>query len=362
MVMKKRQPWTRLFVAATLLVAGLAYGEHFVSDVSALPKVFDLGEQRVWKVSFRTTAPTKADLFIHDADLKVVRHFSDPEFRSEHSFEWDGKDENGQAVPTQIYTYRIQTQDEQGDVIGENPFLLTAAQDTLAFWPKWDKEKKQIRFRLERDALVRVRVGLKDGPLLATPANWTPALKGRPSVPWDGWDQGRAVDYSEATNLHIHVDATSLPENFIYVRNPESAEPTDYAQAEWLKEAVAFNQSINPKQYRIAKSIVGTVKETGAVAIQTPWPLEEDGAFLLAEKAAVTVTFPELQGKDAANAYYEALYFLDGSFVTEADLQGSAVEYELDPERLGPGLHTLVVNVILGSGRVGTASLKIKVP
>jgi hypothetical protein len=158
------------------------------------------------------------------------------------------------------------------------------------------------------------------------------------------------------------VEAISLPDNYVLLADPSAKKPVAYAQARWLKDAVAFNQDIDPKQYRLAKSIVGTLSESSSVAIETPRPREADGSFVLKGREPISVKVPEMSEAQKANQFYEVSYYLDQYYVGESAVTGATVVYELDAKTLSAGSHVLVVNAVLGMGRVGTQSLKVTVP
>ena len=350
--------WAISAVLATVSVRA----EHTINDVNIDRPVLSVGEEPGCTISFLTDKPATARVFLYDQDTRLVRQLSRPEASKHHRFTWDLKDERGRHVPTQLYLYRIQTTDEVGDIMAEDPHLRSGAQDTLIYWPKWREAEKVIRFELERDSLVRVRVGLEEGPMIATVADWVPVFKRSPEVGWDGWDRDRVQYYGDADNLQIHVEAISLPDNYIYVRHAAQGRGVTYSQARWISDAVAFNRDLDPKSYRLAEGIVGRMDESSAVTIELPGEATEEEGFVLERTERIKIQVPTFSEAEKAHQFYEIIYFLDGVLQYEEQIERAHAEYEFEPKHLAPGSHTFVANVILGGGRVGTASLKVVVP
>jgi len=334
------------------------WAEHTIEGVHASTKQLVL-QKDDWTVCFQTSIPTTARIFIYNADMKVVRQLVQSAFKKEHTFSWDGKDTKGQPVPSQIYIYRIRTEDEGGTIHAVDPYLKTAAQDTLSYWGKWQSEEGKIQFNLERDALARVRVGIENGPMVATPAEWIPLRKGEPVVAWDGKDDDGVKDYSNEKNLRVHTDAISLPDNYIFVRNPKSEEPETYVQTRWVRDAVAFNEKIQPKKYRTASSVVEKTREKGILNILPGRAKRSaDGMLQIREVEEITISYPRVAEDARDGQLYEIQYYVDGAYVAEDMLQEGDAVYQIDPKKQSRGQHVLVVNAILGAGRIGTASLK----
>lgn len=339
-----------------------ARGDFFVSSESVNARVFDISGSTEWALSFVTTRATATRLFVYDQDTKLVRELHVDEFTPEHKYTWDFTNEKGKKVKPGLYFYRIQCKDEQGAIIGQDALYRTGAQNVLAHRAKWVKDSNIITFRLWRDALVRVRVGVEDGPLVATVADWVPIEKDRAQVVWDGWDPKHSVYYGDRKDLQIGVEAISLPDNYILVCDPKrDAKPGTYSDARWLVDAVAFNEKMEPSQYTHAKALIGTIPESKAVRIELPEPFRKGETLLLQKKVEIKIHVPEMGEKKKGHQFYEVLYYRNHVYAGEEPIEKTPIIYELDPKKFPSGLSTVVFNVILGSSRVGTASLSVKV-
>ncbi|MBU0677021.1 MAG: hypothetical protein KJ626_02805 [Verrucomicrobia bacterium] len=345
--------------AVVLLSATFVSAEH--SIVSVLPEAHVLPGDGAAELSLQTTEPTKARAFFYSADSELLGQDASLEYARNHIFSWDRRNADGSEVRG-LFTYRVKTEDQDGYMTAYDPLIFTGARDASIYWPKWDKEKQRISFQLQRDSLARVRVGIKDGPMIATPADWVPVFRNAPYVSWDGWDSDHTQDYSDDPALQFHLEAISLPDNYLFTPPSEDQGPVSYINAQWIKNVLAVKAEAEPNEYRIAKSVVGLPEESSAISLEFDKELEEDGYLRLDRAVTVTVKVPEIADEDKANQAYEVVYFIDRYMVYEEPLMTGSETYELDPAKLEKGGHTFIANVILGSARVGTASLRVVVP
>ena len=353
----------KTIAGVTVVLCGVvqAWGEHSVLNVEPSARVLTETNAEV-RISMESTKPTRARMFVYDADLNLLAQEADLNYGVKHEFTWQATDEDGAMRAPGMCFYRFETEDESGYKLAYDELLASGARDAPIYWPKWDRAEKTIRFNLQRDSLVRVRVGIPDGPMIATPADWTPVYARSPSVAWDGRDANGAEDYSEETNLQFHVEAISLPGNYICVQGPAGTPPPSHIQGKWIQNILAVKAAVEPREYRIASSVVGLPEESTAVRLECDKELEPDGTLLLDRKVNVTVHVPEFDEEQRANQTYEVVYFVNRYMVFEEPLAMASESYELDPAKVEKGGSIFIANVILGSARVGTASLKLMVP
>lgn len=353
----------RTLLLLLLVFAGVTTkAEYSILEDKASTKRIDTTKGEKWSFSCKTSVPAKAEILIYNKEMDIVKNIKEKSFKKIHNFIWKGDDNKGKMLPSQLYTYRLQTVDKDGVVYAIDQTLREGALDTLAYWPKWDKDKKVIKFDLYADALVRVRVGLKNGGLVCTVCDWVPARKGIVDMPWNGWDNSKTKNYSDSKNLKIDLAAISLPPNHILVKSTQVM-PASFIDARWIRNAVVYNEKLNPKKIRHALNIVKIPKsERFAISLSTKNKLDKSG-FVIPNKKKIKliIKVPELAKKEMKGQFYETVYFVDGAFVGEEMITSGTLEHTLDTSRFERGKHIYMVNVILGSSRVGSASIKINV-
>jgi len=337
------------------------HADHAIAKASVRPQVMTPDGEGV-TVRWHTSLPASSRLYIYDADMNLRRTYADSAFRDRHEVIWDGRDEQGERVEPQIYIYRIETFDGEGGAAAHDPHLQDGGRDAIVYGARWDPATGRIRFSAVSDSLVRVRVGMKDGPLLATPAEWIPVLKSDAVVTWDGWDAGRTQRFDDPANLHVNVEGITLPPNCIIVKGGEQDPEPDYLAGKWLSDALAVRGALDPREYDHASKVIDAPRESGSVQVHVEGGVNEAGVLVLDEPRAITIQVPEVDNADDLAPSYEVVYFLNRDLYKEDFITGSALTTTLDPKSFSPGNHTLTMNVIFGSARVGTQSIRFTVP
>lgn len=349
--------WLLLALTATPL-----YGDHAITKVSVHPQILFKGEKKGASIHWNTSRPASSKLYIYDADMNLFRTYVDKEFREMHQVKWDGKNERGEWAEPQIYIYRIETLDQEGGMMAYDPHLHQGGRDAIVYGARWDKQSGQIGFSMVSDSLVRVRVGIRNGPLLATPVEWIPVLKSDARVAWDGWDEGRTQRIDDPETLHIKLEGITLPENGILVKERGAERPPDYLSGKWLSDALAVGGKMEPREYDIVRKIIDVPRESGSVRVRAESGLDENGVLVLDQPRNIIIEVPEVENEDEAAPSYEVVFFLNRALYKESFITDQILTEALDPESFPSGSHTLTMNVIFGSARIGTQSIKIKVP
>ena len=322
---------------------------------------FNISNDKQWRLTLSISEPGKVTLFIYNQNMQIIRTLRSLKSAKSHTLAWDGLDELGNSVDSNIYFYRTQIEDKNGLTFSEDNTLRQGALDRAVYWPKWNKEKKEISFRQVGDSLVRVRVGLKHGGLIRTVADWVPVYGENPSIPWDGWDSSHVEDYSNRNDLRIDIAAISLPENHIIVCGSGEL-PQSFAGIKWIENAFLFNKNIAPDKVKAAEKLIG-VKCGEQFAVKLETDLKKDpssgGYILKGENDTIRIIVPDLDDKEKLGQSYEAVFFYDGVFLCESIIEDGKLLYTIESKEFTSGSHTIMVNVILGSSRIATSSMKV---
>ncbi len=160
-----------------VLNSGSVFAEHFIYKVHVSSRKIDVSKNEKTVITFETSKPSKSQIFFYDQTFKKICSLSCKSYNEKHKFVWNGFFRKDKDLKSQICIFRIQTTDKAGSISAYDPHLQTGGRDVLAYWPRLNSNEKKINFKLARDSLVRLRVGLKDGPMLATVADWIPFKK-----------------------------------------------------------------------------------------------------------------------------------------------------------------------------------------
>jgi hypothetical protein len=144
--------WTESLKLERLPVVGPRFPESF-SPVCVCPS-----ETAKLRLRFRVTDTVDADIL--DADGEVVRSLGERRVRpGVVTFEWDGRNDEGQVVPDGPYRLRVELEDKRRTIVVPNrvfvdtvpPEILAMRQNVLAFSPDGDRHADVVRVAYEAD-------------------------------------------------------------------------------------------------------------------------------------------------------------------------------------------------------------------
>lgn len=208
---------------------------------------------------------------------------------------------------------------------------VTVRREILASNLSFDTETGKIKYTLPEPALVRIRIGIKDGgPLLRTLLDWESRPAGEHTEGWDGQDASGKVDFGKRSDLMIVFGALAL--------NPVH-------EKEKTKAAPSF------KGFRTSPEFLLIFPEAKEIT--------KTGTFVLTGLTPVRVVINKEDKDWLSNTKYEIGLYLDQMYLIEDEEGASPFTYHLDTTHVNDGLHTLTVNVVGFEGEIGTKSVLI---
>ncbi len=352
----------KLLICVFIMCCMFVKTEAMISETKVTSRKLDTTKKEKWNCSFETVKPTKSELLIYDKDMKIIRNIKGNIYRKKHSIEWNGKDNNGKKLPSQLYTYTIKTTDMNGVIFTKDNTLSSGGLDVLTYWPKWDMKNKKITFNLANNSLIKVKVMSQKGDLINTVANWIPVTKGLVKINWDGKNADKTKIYSNDSAIKIKVNAISLPSNYILLMSSEPM-PKSFIDAKWISNAVIYNKKLNPT--KISNALVATKiqKEKNIkMSLTTTNTTDKNGSFIPEKnKVHLEIKIFNLTDKKSSLHQGKIIYYLDGARIGEEIISGSKISLKhiIDTSRINMGIHNYVVNVVFGSGDVQSSSIKI---
>jgi hypothetical protein len=215
----------------------------------------------------------------------------------------------------------------------DSPVVVRGPQEARADPPRvplalardlsFDAGTGEVLYTLPEPALVRIRIGVRDGgPLLRTLVDWEPRKAGRHREVWDGRDGSGLVDFGRRRDLLLVL--ACLP-----------ADPASVQLEEVRGRRKAPRFAIEFPGAGAGGVLRGSAPVRVAIA-------PEDFAWL-------------------GRMDFELALYVDTEFVYEHEEGGNPIDYSLDTASLAPGLHSLTVNVIGYEGEIGTRSVRFRV-
>lgn len=213
-------------------------------------------------------------------------------------------------------------------VIEERHIPTTLISEIKATDISFDVTTGEIRYTLLEPALVRIRLGIKEGgPLLRTLIDWEPRKEGENLEIWDRKDGSGLIDYSNRTDLLIVI--ACIP--------------------------------INQEDLVVYESTVRGYGKAPAFEIILPSSQEttKQGVPIISGIAPIRIILDKKDKKRLTQTKYEIAFFIDNLFLFEDEEGTSPFTYLFNTKGINAGEHTITVNLIGYEGEVGVKSLKV---
>jgi len=188
-----------------------------ISNISLDKKTFFPDKDAGVKISYKLSGDAFVAIrFYNDRDIRV-RTLTQNEITASgsHSAEWDGKNDSGEPLPSGVYIYTIEAKRDNGERVMYDPADETGGILLKVRKPFLDTESGEISYVMPKAGMVRMRAGIKEGPLLKTIIDWEPKEAGKNVEKWDGKDKSGLIDLFRIPKREAHIFAYSLPDNCI---------------------------------------------------------------------------------------------------------------------------------------------------
>ncbi|MCA9409404.1 MAG: hypothetical protein KC733_11995 [Candidatus Omnitrophica bacterium] len=203
--------------------------------------------------------------------------------------------------------------------------ITNTTTEILAHDIHFNAESGNIEYILPQDALVRLRIGVKNGGMLIDNLlDWEYRSAGRQIEHWDHKDSSRTVDFSGHQDLMLALACLPVEEQ---------------QRQKYQGPIKGFRQS--PKLNIVFPSATKTI--LGEIPV-------------LEKIAPIRITIAPEDQQWLTETKYEIGMFLDGIFLLEDEEGNNPYTYQLNTAGLNPGQHYLTVNVVGYEGEVGTLS------
>lgn len=138
-------------------------------------------------------------------------------------FVWDGRDDNGELVPDEAYSFRVRFESPSGESIDYFPANGPTEHVNITV-ESYDRTTGVLRYRMPFPGRVHMQggtAGFRDddgsplGPVLRTIINRAPRPAGSIIEHWDGADESDVIHVPSLDHFVISAIATPLPENSV---------------------------------------------------------------------------------------------------------------------------------------------------
>lgn len=348
-------------LCALLLAQAAAAVE--ITNVYHTPAVIDPGSGESVHVHFELSGPARVTLRVFDGrDLEVRAIESEGLMPAgAHTLSWDGRTGGGSPVPREAYHFTLAARTPDGQRTRWDVTDATRGDSVDVRNLGWDADAGVLRYALPHPARIRLRAGLRDGALLATPLNWVARPAGTHADPWGGMDASGEIDLTRHPALVLHGEAFQLGQNAILVGPPGP----EVQLLDALPEDARRRPSQSGRRRRMFDFSAIPIESRGdfplELSIAPPVDHTPDEVPIIRSKTPIQLDVSEPARQLLLDRRFEATFYVDGSFAFEAEVGFLPMTWQWDPEGLAPGEHYLTANLRGYQGQFGIATLKVKV-
>jgi hypothetical protein len=320
-------------------------------------------------IRFKLDVPARVELRLLTPDADLVRTLRPAGELGAgiHVLQWDGKDEDGVLVPDEAYIPVLVARSTTGKTVEVDPRTASGGEvlDRLQVRPSASGD---IGYVLPAPARVLVRVGIKEGPMMAALATWEPRASGKNVQRWNGFDQDQLVDLRGQERLSVLVIAFKLPGHSIISVGNTATSYREYRSSKGWREDDALIGTPIPERdgVRIARNyFLPQYKQADpkvTLKILDEHPGGPDGVIRVAGVLRAQIDIPESDRWLVQESLYEVAFFVDGEFVSEEEHGYVPITWVWSTSGLKPGRHLLTINVSGFGGKVAVKSIRFDVP
>lgn len=164
------------------------------------------------------------DVLVVDRDGFAVRQLAKQSVApaAASRFTWDGRGNDGRAVPDEAYSFRIEWRSGGAREVyfpADVPAHMTSVPTNGYF-----AQTATLSYTLQSPSRVHVqagaavknkKTGVMEGPVMKTVVNRAPRAAGRIAEQWNGLDESGTIFIPDLPNFVVAVAVTPLPENSV---------------------------------------------------------------------------------------------------------------------------------------------------
>lgn len=339
-----------------------------IKGVTIKPGIFNPNKGEEVVISYSLSYPGKAIIMIFDPEMHLIKDIiSKKRISGIDRLQWDGRDPTGRIVPDDAYFFTIEAIDYQGNFTFYDPTTFSGG-EYMKIQVYFDPEERKITYELPKNARVRIRAGIEDGPLLKSIANWCPRLAGKNEELWDGKDESGLIDALDQEGFRLMADAITLPENSIVTYGNMQYSYYEYktvivSDRPQKRERALYKakNTIAALQIRLPKGLIPEPKFSIYLYNNKDIKMDINGLPIVQDKVPIKIELDEGIKRIITEHRYEILCFVDCGFITEEEVGYSPYTWIWDTKNVSNGEHIITVNVCTLKGEVSSNSVKVLV-
>jgi hypothetical protein len=285
--------------------------------------------------------------------------------QGENRWSWDGRDESGQIVPDEAYSFHVEwSRGAEREIYfpANAPAHLTAV-DAEYYSPR----SGTIVYTLPVASRVHLQAGVAsknpksgvmEGPVMKTVVNREPRAAGRIAEAWSGFDESGLVKIADLRDFVLAVATMPLPANSIITYgNRQRA----FAESALTRKGRTFFSSMNKGSHHAGLTVLEDISPAMRIEpLNATWSAEHR-AWIVKERALrlrVSLTGPSAATFAAQKGQLQ--HFVDGKLISKMSRPASypaIVEIRLPPAN---GIRSVSLNWQSEFGAVAANTIQVK--
>lgn len=190
-----------------------------------------------------------------------------------------------------------------------------------------DMKTGEIKYTLPEKALVRLRIGMREGgPMLRTLLDWEPREAGPHIEVWDRKDAEGSVDYTGDPQLMVTLQCVK-------------ADAPDQESSDFRRR----------------------FKRSPDFTVQFPEGQPSSEGLVIKGKTPLRIELSESDRVWLKQTRYEIGLYADGVFIIEDEEASDPFTYRMDTAKFNNGKHVITVNVVAYTGEIGVKNISVMV-
>jgi len=355
-----------VFLVVSGVLCSWCEADHsFIHNVSVTKASFNPTRDESISLSYELKQAVTVTVNVYDPDHGFVCGLKEHEKQEagKYTVTWDGRDLGGIIVPDEAYYFVITASGESGEKEVYDPTITSGGEHIDVASPNVQRDGI-VSYMLPRAARVRLRVGVENGPLIATPVDWKPRAAGRVVEQWNMKDSEGVVDLRNRKDWKVALVAFSLPDTSMiaygnkqlsyrsYKLGPAKGRPTKPERSREVASARISEHWAIPRVVDRAVPIKVDILSKETVLEGNPCRVRDSVVLRVTVPDEVDRRFLESQG-------CEIMFFVDMLLVAEIEQAYMPCNWPWDLSNIASGEHVLTVNLASFRDQIGAASRQV---
>lgn len=277
--------------------------------------------------------------------------------------EWVPRDETGAPLPDEAYFATVEFSGHDGSQAALDRSTNRAIGEVLVQNPQYDPEAGGVRFSLAIPARVTLLAGIDGGgPLMHTLLSGVPYPAGDHLLPWDGYDQSRALKITDDERFRLFVSGREIVGPSVIVRGSSDVPYFEYTRA-LEQDGVPIKDGISIEEFGGASHVLPKPEDVSpepVFSLSVPnAPLNDSNMPIVSGEVPLTVSLGDKIKVPVLARRFEIVLFHNYDFTTEIEEGRSPATIVWDATKLPSGIYLLTINVATLPGQMSAASLYV---